>query len=169
MYTIQVWDLSTGSIVPKLIQKGYDVVLSNTDYAYLDCGAAGFTQPGGYWCQPYHEWQHLYEYLADVSNLWGLGEDQMTHVLGSETLLWSELIDTNNLEQKMWPRTAALAEALWGRTNTDHSSSWYNADPRMQHWRSVLLQRGIQAEPLQTYWCQQRGAHACTVDTGIPQ
>jgi len=54
LYTIQVWDDSSESIVPELLSKGYDVVLSNTDYVYLDCGAAGFTQPGGYWCQPYH-------------------------------------------------------------------------------------------------------------------
>jgi len=168
MYNIQVWDNSASSIAPELTEKGYDVILSNSDYVYLDCGAAGWAFPGGYWCQPYHEWQHIYDYLHDVFAKWDLNTEQISHILGSETLAWSEVIDATNLELKMWPRTAALAEALWGRVSVKKTNTWYSADPRMQQWRSVLVQRGVQAEPLQTFWCQQRGAYACTVDSGSP-
>jgi N-acetyl-beta-hexosaminidase len=168
-YNVQVWDESKGSIVPDLTAKGYDVILSNTDYVYLDCGSSGWIHPGGYWCQPYHEWYKIYEYINDVVSMWGLTSDQLVHVIGSETLAWSELIDATNIEQKMWPRTAALAEALWGRVSAEKTATWYRADPRMQHWRTVLVQRGVNAEPLQTKWCQQRGAYACSLDQGIPQ
>lgn len=168
-YNVQVWDNSASSLVPELTSKGYDVILSNSDYVYLDCGAAGWAFPGGYWCGPYHEWQHIYNYANDVFSKWNLTSEQISHVLGSETLAWGEIIDESNLELKLWPRTAALAEALWGRVNEKKTKSWYSADPRMQHWRSELVQRGVQAEPLQTFWCQQREAYACTVDSGIPQ
>ncbi len=93
-------------------------------------------------------------------------------ILGSQTLAWSEVINSNNLDLKLWPRSAALAEALWGRESPNRASkteSWYTADPRMQRWRDVLVQRGIRAEPLQTRWCQQREAYSCTVNSGTPQ
>lgn len=167
-YTIQVWDTSDGSIVPDLLKKGYEVVLSNTDYVYLDCGNAGWAHPGGYWCQPYHEWQRIYDYAEDVQRKWSLFGDQLRGVLGSETLAWSEMIDESNIEQKIWPRTAALAEALWGRTPVK-GASWFAADPRMQQWSRTLRQRGVLAEPLQTEWCGQRGAYACTINAGKPQ
>ena len=165
---MQVWDESDGSIIPELIGKGYQVVLSNTDYVYLDCGNAGSEQAGGYWCQPYHEWQHIYNYVSDVTDRWALtAEEVSTGILGSETLAWGEMISAVNLELKVWPRTAALGEALWGRTK-GKGGSWFAADPRMQQWVLVLNRRGIRAEPLQPQWCGQRGAYACTIDAGSP-
>lgn len=113
LFTIQVWDTTDASITKTLIGQGYDVILSNTDYVYLDCGNAGFTNAGGYWCQPYHEWYHIYQYIRDVTEAWGLSSDELKHVQGSETLIWAEMVDDQNLSQKLWPRSAALAEALW--------------------------------------------------------
>eukprot|EP01031_Cornospumella_fuschlensis_P032411 gene32411-39193_t len=46
MFNIQVWDTAKHSISADLIRKGYSVVLSNTDYVYLDCGNAGWTNAG---------------------------------------------------------------------------------------------------------------------------
>lgn len=165
LFTIEVWDTSDESISKKLIDQGYDIVLANTDYVYLDCGNAGFTNPGGYWCQPYHEWFHIYDYINDVVSKWNLSPDQVRHIAGSETLIWGEMIDGSNVHQKLWPRAAALAEALWTRPSSD----WYAADPRMQQWRHTLVRRGVPAEALQPQWCQQRGAYACTLDAGTPQ
>ena len=113
LFTVQVWDASDDSITKTLIEKGYDVILSNQDYVYLDCGNAGFTNAGGYWCQPYHEWYHIYDYIRDITEKWNLTEAQLARVQGSETLIWAEMVDDQNLSQKLWPRSAALAEALW--------------------------------------------------------
>lgn len=170
-YTLQLWDESVNSITPRMIRKGYSVVLSNSDYVYLDCGNAGTFNAGGIWCQPYHEWTHIYQYVTDVAEKWNLTESDMSLILGSETLIWSEMIDSTNVEQKLWPRSAALAEALWGRNelNRHKTADWYAADPRMQQWRNVLVQRGIDAEGLQPKWCQQRGEYACTLNEGVPQ
>jgi hypothetical protein len=83
LFTIQVWDDSSDSITKTLIEKGYSIVLSNTDYVYLDCGNAGWSNAGGYWCQPYHEWFHIYEYLSDIAHKWSLTDSQLTQVLYS--------------------------------------------------------------------------------------
>lgn len=78
------------------------------------------------------------------------------------------MIDESNIDVKVWPRAAALAEPLW--SGPAHSGQgWYAADPRMQHWRNTLVRRGIPAEALQPLWCQQREAHACTLNQGVPQ
>jgi hexosaminidase len=167
LFTIQVWDRSEDSIVPRLIRdQGYEVVLSNTDYVYLDCGDSGWAFAGGYWCQPYHEWYHIYNYIHDVTNLWSLTEEEKyKKIVGSETLIWTEKTDDLLISQKVWPRSAALAEALW----SDPQDGWYAADARMQQWRNKLVKRGIEAEPLQPFWCQQRAGDVCTLNSGTPQ
>lgn len=113
LFTVQVWDSSDDSIVKTLLDKSYDVILSNQDYVYLDCGNAGFTNAGGYWCQPYHEWYHIYDYIRDVTEKWSLSKEEVGRIQGSETLIWAEMVDDTNLSQKLWPRSAAIAEALW--------------------------------------------------------
>ncbi len=166
VFNIQVWDTSSTSIVPSLIRKhGYDVILSNTDYVYLDCGNAGWTNPGGYWCQPYHEWFHIYQYIADVTSKWKLTDDEKKHIFGSETLIWTEMVDDVSVSQKLWPRSAALAEALW----SDPQGGWYEASPRMLLWRNLMVDRGIDAEAIQPLWCQQRAGDVCTLNNGTPQ
>jgi hexosaminidase len=79
------------------------------------------------------------------------------------------MIDHTNIDQKLWPRSAALAEALWRGPAETGVSGWYGADPRMQQWRNILVKRGVSAEALQPQWCQQREGHACTVNAGTPQ
>ena len=166
LFTIQVWDTTTGSIVPRLIRdQGYEVVLSNTDYVYLDCGDSGWAFAGGYWCQPYHEWYHIYQYVYDITQKWSLSEEEKQKIVGSETLIWTEKTDDLLVSQKVWPRSAALAEALW----SDPQDGWYAADSRMQQWRNKLVKRGIDAEPLQPMWCQQRAGDVCTLNSGTPQ
>ena len=74
------------------------------------------------------------------------------------------MVDDNNLSQKLWPRSSALAEALW----SNPSNSWYDAEPRMNYWRNLLAIRGIEAEALKPLWCAQREAYACTLRRGTP-
>jgi hexosaminidase len=160
-FMIQVWDSVKGSIAPKLAKEGYDIVLSHSDYMYLDCGESGWAQPGGYWCGPYHEWYKMYDYIPDVIKEWSMSEKDAKMIKGAEAAIWGEQADMSNIEVKIWPRASALAERLWSNPTTN----WYAADPRMQLHRERMVQRNISAEPLQTQWCINHGAYACTLNS----
>jgi hypothetical protein len=64
-YMIQVWDEVNGSIAPKLAKQGYDLVLSHSDFMYLDCGESGWAQPGGYWYIQYNTY-------STYNTTWGI-------------------------------------------------------------------------------------------------
>lgn len=42
-----------------------------------------------------------------------LTDEEKKRVLGGEACMWSELITTVNIDERIWPRTAAVAERLW--------------------------------------------------------
>ena len=163
-FMLQVWDMSADSQAKNLIRYGYDVVLSNPDFTYLDCGASGWVGPGGYWCKTYLEWYTIYDYLPAVRKQWNMTSREMMFIKGAETLQWGEIADGNNFMQRIWPRSAALGERLW----TDPASSALQADPRMHMHRQRLVQRGIPAEALQPAWCLQHGS-SCTKEDNFAQ
>lgn len=161
-------DGSSISIVPELVKNGYDVILANSDRVYLDCGGPGWVRPGGYWCQPYHEWFGMYDYPASVQKLWNLTSDDMKKVKGAQTLMWAETADAYNFDSKVWPRTAGLAGSLWSHDGSDSfKSSDDGVDERFQIHRHRMAKRGIAAEALQPLWCTQNGL-SCSIK-GWPQ
>jgi len=170
-----VWDRSqmndgkknTASIVPRLINEGYEVILSNVDFTYLDCGGPGWAAPGSYWCNNdygdgYAEWFGMYDYPSSVQKLWGLTAEQMQkQIVGSQALMWGETADEQNFNAKVWPRTAALAGSLWAHDyTTSFASNAPGVSDRILYHRERMVKRGISAEALRTYWCVQNG-NAC--------
>jgi len=148
------------SIAKRLIEDGYEVLLANSDYTYLDCGGPGWVRPGGYWCGPVLEWFKMYDYLPAVKEAWGLTEMQMTKILGAETLIWGETADAENVHQKIWPRTAGMAEAMWSNPGT--ISSTPGVSERFQQNKHRMNARGIAGQALQPLWCMQNG-QSCDV------
>ncbi|MCB0791778.1 MAG: family 20 glycosylhydrolase [Flavobacteriales bacterium] len=91
--TIQSWRGRDGLV--SAARNGHDVVLSNGYYIDLCKSAAE---------------HYLNDPLPDDAPL---DADQRTHVLGGEATMWAELVDERNVDGRIWPRTAAIAERLW--------------------------------------------------------
>ena len=54
-----------------------------------------------------------------------LTPEQEKHVLGAEACMWSEYVSAENLDARIWPRMAAIAERYWSPQNVDDVASMY--------------------------------------------
>ncbi|CAH9085482.1 unnamed protein product [Cuscuta epithymum] len=163
---LQTWNNGPNN-TKRIVNAGYRVIVSSSDFFYLDCGHGGFLgndnrydQPpgtdqgnGGSWCSPFKTWQLIYNY--DIT--YGLSDKEAKLVLGGEVALWSEQADATVLDSRVWPRASAMAESLWsgntvemGKTMKKRSGEVTN---RLNEWRYRMVSRGIGAEPIQPLWC----------------
>lgn len=121
-YIIHIWTDGDAPIVMELLEKGYDVIMSNSDKLYFDCGFGSWVGEGNNWCSPYKGWHRVYD-----NNLRNLSVGYEDQVLGAEACLWSSINDEQAMDSRIWPRLSALAERLW----TDPDETFRDADPRM--------------------------------------
>ncbi|KAK9719115.1 Glucosamine-6-phosphate isomerase (Glucosamine-6-phosphate deaminase) (GNPDA) (GlcN6P deaminase) [Basidiobolus ranarum] len=152
-FIVQQW---TGSQNTKLIVgQGHDIIQSGSDYWYLDVGH-GRHAPG--WvdcptCDKYRTWQKIYSNDLRAN----LTEAEGIHVLGGEIALWTEQVDSFNLETQMWPRASAAAEVLWSGYSainyTDMFGSVKRAFPRLNEWRYRMGGRGVKGASIAPLWC----------------
>ncbi|WEW58348.1 woronin body major protein [Emydomyces testavorans] len=164
--------------IKNLTALGYDVIVSSSDFLYLDCGYGGWVGndprynvlqnpdpktpnfnyggDGGSWCGPYKTWQRIYDY--DFAH--GLNDAEKKHVLGAIAPLWSEQVDDVVISYKLWPRAAALAELVWsGNVGKDGRKRTTNMTQRLLNFREYLVANGIMASPLQPKYCLQHPHH----------
>ncbi|XP_044499377.1 beta-hexosaminidase 2-like [Mangifera indica] len=171
---LQTWNNGPNN-TKKLVEAGYRVIVSSSDFYYLDCGHGDFSgnnseynQPpgtdqgkGGSWCGPFKTWQLTYNY--DIT--YGLSEEEAKLVLGGEVALWSEQADPTVLDPRLWPRSSAMAEALWsGNKDEKGVKRFAEATDRLNEWRYRMVRRGIAAEPIQPLWCVRNPGMCNTVD-----
>lgn len=177
---LQCWNNGKDS-VKKLTNMGYDIIISSASHWYLDCGYGGFVTNdprytdsdrneqfnrgnGGSWCNPYKTWQRIYSYDFDAN----LSQEEKQHILGAEVALWSEQVDSTVLTQKIWPRTAALAELTWsGNKDVETGKLRTNSlTQRLLNFREYLVALGYNASPLVPKYCI-KNPHVCDLQCSL--
>ncbi|KAJ5641487.1 hypothetical protein N7490_005487 [Penicillium lividum] len=174
---MQTWNNGLTNI-QNLTARGYDVIVSSSDWLYLDCGHGGaigndprydvmsnpsgdvtfnYGGAGGSWCAPYKTWQRIYDY----DFLTNLTHTQAKHILGAEAPLWSEQVDDVTISNLMWPRAAALAELVWsGNRDANGKKRTTLLTQRLLNFREYLVANGVMATALMPKYCLQH-PHAC--------
>ncbi|KAK3005804.1 hypothetical protein RJ639_016270 [Escallonia herrerae] len=119
-------------VCPKAVAEGFRCIYSNQGVWYLD---------------------HIdvpWDSFNNAEPLEGINDaSEQELVLGGEVCMWSEVIDTSNVQQTIWPRAAAAAERLWStRGSISSGNTTATALPRLQYFRCLLTRRGVQAAPV---------------------
>ncbi|MCX6158766.1 MAG: family 20 glycosylhydrolase [Ignavibacteriae bacterium] len=55
-----------------------------------------------------------------------LTNEEKKYILGGEATMWAELVNEDNVDTRIWPRTAAIAEVLWSGRKAFGQDSLYN-------------------------------------------
>lgn len=139
--TVQFW---LGD--PKMfLSNGIKVIYSTVGNWYLDCGFGRWKPDMKHGaCDPYTPWQTFYEYRPWIKY------SHLELTLGGEVCLWSEQVETDSLETRLWPRTAAFAERIWSDLNVQDN---YDIYTRLVSQRERLVERGLKAAAMWPRWC----------------
>jgi hexosaminidase len=54
-----------------------------------------------------------------------LSPEEKQRILGGEACMWSEYVSPENIDSRIWPRTAAIAERLWSPQDVTDVNSMY--------------------------------------------
>lgn len=63
-----------------------------------------------------------------------LDAQQAARILGGEACMWAELIDSETVDSRVWPRAAAVAERLWSARDVTDATSLYDRMERVSRW-----------------------------------
>ena len=111
--TVMSWQ-GTGDSVRKAAGLGHDVVMSPESHCYFDHFTQGSDDPAKidyFLMESNVPLNKVYSFDPTSGNLTA---EQAKHVLGAQCNLWTERVpNQDRIDLMRWPRTAALAEALW--------------------------------------------------------
>jgi hexosaminidase len=54
-----------------------------------------------------------------------LTAEERARILGGEACMWGEYVDQNNIDSRLWPRSAAIAERLWSPQSVNNVDDMY--------------------------------------------
>src|SRR6202521_2082380 len=92
----------------KAAKQGYRGILSNG--YYLDLG-----------------WSAARHYAVDPmsGDAANLSPEEKQRILGGESCMWAEYVNPENVDSRIWPRNAAIAERLWSSQEVRDPASMY--------------------------------------------
>jgi hexosaminidase len=98
-------------------------------------GYRGVLSAGYYLDLMHPAWQHYaVDPMAGGAAKLSLAEQQ--RILGGEACMWSEYASPENIDSRIWPRMAAIAERLWSPEDTTDTAALYQRmatlDPRLE-------------------------------------
>jgi len=62
-----------------------------------------------------------------------LTPEETQRILGGEACMWTEYVSRENIDSRIWPRTAAIAERLWSPQNVTDVDSMYHRMEAVSH------------------------------------
>jgi hexosaminidase len=105
-----------------------------------------------------------------------LTDEQAKNVLGGEACMWAELVSSETVDSRIWPRMAAIAERLWSERDVTDVASMYDrleAVSRNLEWTGVIhradygpmldrISGGARNEPLRILADAAEGLGCCS-------
>lgn len=70
-------------------------------------------------------------FAGDAANL---SESDKPKILGGEACMWAEYVSPENIDSRIWPRMAAIAERLWSPQNITDVNSMYQRMDVISNW-----------------------------------
>lgn len=121
-------------------KQGYRGILSNG--YYIDLG-----------------WSAARHYAVDPMGgpAASLSVEEKGRILGGEATMWSEYVNWENVDSRIWPRTAAIAERLWSPQDATDLPSMYS---RMEEESSRLEWLGLTHRSYQRMMVQRMSGPA---------
>jgi hexosaminidase len=87
-------------------------------------GYSGLLSYGYYLDLNWHADQHYaVDPMADAAA--NLSSEEKKRILGGEACMWSEYVSPENVDSRIWPRLAAIAERLWSPQSVTDVNSMY--------------------------------------------
>ena len=68
---------------------------------------------------------------GDAANLSGA---EKARILGGEACMWAEYVSPENMDSRIWPRMAPIAERLWSAQNVTDVNSMYDRMAHVSNW-----------------------------------
>ena len=101
------------------------------------------------------DWQDFHK-CNPRSGFVNLSAIQQAHILGGHASMWAEHVNSTNFFERVWPRTSAMAEALWSSNASYHGELAYNlVQGRLEGFRCWMIQQfDIPVKPIGPGYCK---------------
>ena len=78
--------------------------------------------------------------------------EQKKLILGGEASMWGEMVDEHNIQTKVWPTAASVAERLWS-VNIDKTAT-DEVEVRLNIFICRMNSRGFYVGPINPGFCE---------------